>query len=111
MTAPITLRQGGCFAPGEPVKLQPGTSLRYEYLDSGRDYWSGGTVNMTGRRFLILDGEHAGVRVMHTEFHWYDDSDDEDAPGLVSDPFPPAWLEAAERRPASESERGAQDHQ
>ena len=97
-------------APIEPVELQPGTSLRYEYLSSGRDYWGGYTVYGEDRRFLVLDGEHAGARVMHTESRWFDDSEREDLGDLSGDPFPPPGLEAAEERSASEPETVAQDH-
>ena len=110
VTAPITLRRAGSFAPNEQVELQPGTSLRYEYLDSGRDYWGGYTVHMTQRRFLVLDGEYAGARVTHTETRWCGDADDDDASGLSDDPFPPAGLEAAGQRPSSEPVIVAQDH-
>jgi hypothetical protein len=110
VTAPTTLRRAGSFAPNEPVELQPGTSLRYEYLDSGRDYWGGYTVYTTRRRFLVQDGEHAGARVIHTETRWCGDGDGDDASDWSDDPFPPAALEAAEQRPTSEPGRGAQEH-
>ena len=110
VTAPISLNRVGCNAPREPVELEPGTSLRYEYLDSGRDYWGGYSVYGSDRRFLVLDGDHAGARVMHTETRFCDDADDEKAPGLVCDPFPPAWLEDAEQRPPARWSSVAPDH-
>jgi hypothetical protein len=87
VTAPLSLRRedDNTFAL---VELAPDTSLRYEHVrhQSGYDgeHWAD-----TTRRFLVLDGPHAGARVLHSEISVVRDDGSETPP---TETFPPAGL-------------------
>ena len=74
---------------GTLIELHTGTALRYEYIhrQGGQD---GGGWSSASRRFLVVDGEHAGARVRHLEMSY---RDDEGVWREPASPFPPAGLE------------------
>lgn len=76
VTEPLRLGREDDYR-GTLIELQPGTALRYEFIEykSGHDY---GGWHSTSRRFLVLDGEHAGARVKHIE--------------SAAEPFPPGLV-------------------
>jgi hypothetical protein len=59
------------------------------HYQNGHD---GGGWSSAIRRFLVLDGEHAGSRVEHGEMSYRHDDGDWSEP---TEKFPPAGLEAA----------------
>jgi hypothetical protein len=71
-----------------PLDLAPGTSLRYEGSGWFNAYWNG-ELSWTIRRFQVLDGEHQGQKVTHTQWTHRHPPDTSS-----SDLFPPAGLEA-----------------
>ncbi len=91
VTAPISLARADDHAA--TIELAVATALRYEAIHVQTGYDNGGWWSGT-RRFLVLDGEHAGVRVVHNEFGCRDPLQDDAWCGPLN-PFPPAGLEPA----------------